>query len=894
MRFKTKTQGTLTRRAILRSTACIPAALVASACSVEGFNAADSIQPMAGDSGAPLHTLYQNRKPHTASFVWGAPWKRGQLKSLEGLILKSETGASPLQSWPLAYWPDGSFKFTGHSAIAPSRGSFSIEKGKTPKIQKPVTLTHNNHVITVSSGEMGLTITKSGVNLIDSISRNNQEILKNVRLSASYEDSPEWANAKDPSRILVSQVNSVLVELFAQTNEIKMVHTLLYDLDHETQFLSSLGLTFDQPMYDELHNRHVRFTDSDGGVWSEAVRNIPGWSKHKFPYSDRFKDQIDGKKVETLSEMGSEAANQLATVPAFDEFRIQQLSATNYTISKRTGVNSSRLNPAHGKHASGLGYIGGPSGGVSFGLRSFRETFPSMLEITQATTDTAKVSLWMWPKTSAPMDTRHYSTKAHGLRLQYEDITEGFSTPYGIGRTHELSLRLHEVTPSAETLAELSTELENPQRIVPTAQRLHDCNVFGVWAPEDRSTPVKEILENQHDALISLYQNEIEDRGWLGFWNYGDVMHTYDADRHNWRYDVGGYAWANSELGPDLWLWYAYLRSGRPDIFRMAEAMTRHTGEVDVYHIGPLRGLGSRHNVSHWGGGAKEVRISQALYRRFYYYLTADERTGDLMREVADFADEAIARVDPLRKILPKGETPTHARSGPDWFALASNWMTEWERTGDEKWKDRIVRGLTDISNMPKGMLSGSFFGYDPATDKLTHIGGDLTGSYHLVSIMGGAEFIFELDDLIEHKKWSKAWLLFCISYNAPVEKRNALLGTSAKSKYFNYPIWHSRLTAFAGYKLQDEELSSNAWEEFLYGKQVEGGTTLPLKLETIAPPHVINTVKDTPIMSTNHVSQWALNFFQVMALADDQAPTCLKHHWADAAITNTLKLECR
>ena len=29
--------------------------------------------------------------------------------------------------------------------------------------------------------------------------------------------------------------------------------------------------------------------------------------------------------------------------------------------------------------------------------------------------------------------------------------------------------------------------------------------------------------------------------------------------------------------------------------------------------------------MRHWGCGAKEVRISQAAYRRFYYYLTTDE-----------------------------------------------------------------------------------------------------------------------------------------------------------------------------------------------------------------------------------------------------------------------------
>ena len=76
----------------------------------------------------------------------------------------------------------------------------------------------------------------------------------------------------------------------------------------------------------------------------------------------------------------------------------------------------------------------------------------------------------------------------------------------------------------------------------------------------------------------------------------------------------------------------AYLRSGRADIYRFAEAMTRHTGEVDVYHLGKWADLGTRHGVQHFGDSAKQVRISTPVYRRLFYYLTADERTGDLMR----------------------------------------------------------------------------------------------------------------------------------------------------------------------------------------------------------------------------------------------------------------------
>jgi len=117
-------------------------------------------------------------------------------------------------------------------------------------------------------------------------------------------------------------------------------------------------------------------------------------------------------------------------------------------------------------------------------------------------------------------------------------------------------------------------------------------------------------------------------------------MHTYDQTRHIWRYDVGGYAWDNGELGKyrssepyelhltdapgtDLWLWMSFLRTGRADVFRIASAMTRHLSETDFHHTGTYAGLGSRHNVSHWGDGAKEARVGAAALKRPFYYLTS-------------------------------------------------------------------------------------------------------------------------------------------------------------------------------------------------------------------------------------------------------------------------------
>ena len=113
---------------------------------------------------------------------------------------------------------------------------------------------------------------------------------------------------------------------------------------------------------------------------------------------------------------------------------------------------------------------------------------------------------------------------------------------------------------------------------------MHSTRVFhGFWSPDYNLSSYKPSekelgIEKNLDNLFNFYKDQVEQNRWYGFWDYGDVQHTYDPYRHEWRYDVGGYAWDNSELATDLWLWMYFLHTGRADVFKMAEAMTRHTG----------------------------------------------------------------------------------------------------------------------------------------------------------------------------------------------------------------------------------------------------------------------------------------------------------------------------
>ena len=287
-----------------------------------------------------------------------------------------------------------------------------------------------------------------------------------------------------------------------------------------------------------------------------------------------------------------------------------------------------------------------------------------------------------------------------------------------------------------------------------------------------------------------------------------------------------------------------------------------------MYHLGELAGLGSRHNVRHWGCGSKEVRVSQAPYRRFYYYLTTDERTGDMMREVSLAADKAMTELDPLRLILPESEYPTHARVGPDWLALAGNWMTEWERTGDKKWRDKIMAGVKSFEKMPYGLFSGNkgAFGYDPASNKMFMLSKNAIGTSHLTVLMGGPEVAYELADLLQDKSWNKLWLQYSALYGAPEEEIKAAFGRNADLGSLGPHF--ARLPAYVAYKKGDDMYAERAWEEFLNPR-----TARQFDPVEVGGVEVLKKVQEIPYVSTNNTAQWSLNAIQLLELVGDKMP---------------------
>lgn len=85
---------------------------------------------------------------------------------------------------------------------------------------------------------------------------------------------------------------------YAGNEQIKMVHSFIYDGDQNKDFIRSLGVRFQVPMREDLYNRHVAFACADGGVWSEPVKPLVGRRILTLDKDQSWqKQQMEGKRI---------------------------------------------------------------------------------------------------------------------------------------------------------------------------------------------------------------------------------------------------------------------------------------------------------------------------------------------------------------------------------------------------------------------------------------------------------------------------------------------------------------------------------------------------------------------------------------------------------------------
>jgi len=111
---------------------------------------------------------------------WGVPFKKGEVLPDSDYILKDSSG-NPLllQSWPLAYWPDGSIKWVGLSTVVEAESGSTFQLQPTEKADKAmakIRVTESDESVHINTGILQCDIPRQGSKIISSLKIDNREI----------------------------------------------------------------------------------------------------------------------------------------------------------------------------------------------------------------------------------------------------------------------------------------------------------------------------------------------------------------------------------------------------------------------------------------------------------------------------------------------------------------------------------------------------------------------------------------------------------------------------------------------------------------------------------------------------------------------------------------------
>lgn len=837
--------------------------------------------------------------------TFGGYWAKGEAPANTAFSLTDTAGDPiPVQSKPMAYWPDGSIKWSAHTADAAllANGSELFPCPAEPCKVDGIHITETDTAWQVDTGAMQLCIPRGTAlptaQLAENITRNGRCYINAIypvfvlerrsmadgaatTTDKEYHGTITRAECEESGLLqAVFAFNGCYVQgeectmpfvvrmaLWAGSCEMKFTHTFLFDGVEQRDYLKGMGLRFDAALTGPAYNHQIQYLREDHVFHEPAMLLFSRFPRIGF---DVEREQLTGALAHAEpTEAITEAVQDL---PQWDHYHLWQQNAHSYSIIKRTKPECCWLNARQGHRAPGVMAVIGADGGLVLGMRDFWQKYPGGLAADGLGQQTCACTLWFYTPQAEAYDFRHYDTKSYPMTC-YEGFKEVRSTAYGIGVTSECRAQLVDTLPDEAALRSFAAVVQKPAVITANSDYYYKKRAFGYWSLPKTSTPALCEMEEQLSTLFDFYKREVDARDWYGLFDYGDVMHSYDPVRHCWRYDVGGFAWHNTELVPTYWLWYYFLRTGREDVFTMAEAMSRHTSEVDVYHFGPLQGLGSRHNVRHWGCSCKEPRIAMAGHHRFMYYLTGDARIGDVMEDVKD-ADRTLC-ANPHNQIpMPDGTVKSNVRSGPDWSSFVSNWMTHYERTLDETYRKKIETGIRDIAATPYGFASGPDYYYDLDTAHLIYHGEiEDTPNQHLQICMGGPQIWLEAADMLEDDTLCTLLQRLGAFYYLPAEEKARLTDGKIKNRPFSNIMLATAVTAYNAGRSRDRALAEKTWQILL--DDLKHFTTpngvVPRSYVPGQPDD--GAYQELPGISTGSSAQWSLNTICALEFIPDALP---------------------
>ncbi len=337
--------------------------------------------------------------------------------------------------------------------------------------------------------------------------------------------------------------------------------------------------------------------------------------------------------------------------------------------------------------AEGWADISDSRWGISVGIRNFIEEYPKEIN---ADPIQQEMVAYLWSPSAGPMSFARASDKRDS------GMTDNFAT--GLTKTSELVYHFHPGNTSTQEIRQTMQYFLDPPTAHADPTWYAQSEVFGKMSAhaDDDYSDYERGVDYKIDWV--LYNQHYEP--WYGMFDYGDQKYFYV--RGDW------FAWTNNEPAIDYQLWLQFMRTGDRKYFLAAEAMSRHTMDVDNIHwptnlkyIGdsnsatdyweyeaqpavatPYLGIGRRHARQQWTSLlSAHVWLTGWLSS---YYLTGYHRGLDVAKQTAETYTKRIW-----------GE---HGVTGRRLYLSVWNMTEIWDATKDPRY-------LTDLQDRVDRML---------------------------------------------------------------------------------------------------------------------------------------------------------------------------------------------
>ena len=560
----------------------------------------------------------------------GVPLPAGAVEGVEGLRLINGAGVEvAAQFRVLGEWPDGSTKwilvdFQG-DIEAGEEAVYVLKAGAAKAVEECIEIIDGEERVEVCTGSLRFGVGKKSFALFDGVEigeRKEGEFTPEIEV-APRGGGDAWARISESEFMdgTARRIYGMGGECLASAG-VEEYSVVVEEAGPLRAVICCKGAYESvAPMHHYAGYRPLRFTTRiyayAGKAQVRVVHTIIATCNPRETEVDELGLRVP---LPNGTRCGIEAGRVMegAMVPGRYALLSQRLD-NHFYLEEREGVECSVR--AEGERAAGWVYVANDRASVGVALRHMAEEYPKALGVGDKGID-----LYFW----RDPDGRRLSLKRYAEEVAWHEGEGVYADGTGTAKSSEFFVDFCKA--GAADPNRLRGLLAQPQVAV-DPEWVAASGAVGEFATGAGFPRSDRMLTGYVDWMAG----HIERYRWKGFFDWGDVMATWEEEAGGWRFK-GRWGWCNSEWDPRYAVWMEYLRNGR--CYDLAEAMTRHSLDVDTCHYHPFRpymvGGCFRHSMDHFGD---ETCSSHTFIDNWilYYYTSGDLRALEVLRGAGEF-----------------------------------------------------------------------------------------------------------------------------------------------------------------------------------------------------------------------------------------------------------------